>query len=42
MIAEGFGYPATGFVGAMLSVVGLIVFAVSYALEARSRKLRAV
>ena len=28
VIAEGFGYPATGYVGAALSLFGLCVFAV--------------
>ena len=36
VIAQGFGYPATGYVGAMLSAFGLCVFAVSYALERRA------
>ena len=37
VIAEGFGYGATGYVGAVLSLVGLCVFAVSWALETRGR-----
>jgi DHA1 family inner membrane transport protein len=37
VIAEGFGYAATGYVGAVLSLVGLCVFAVSWALETRGR-----
>jgi DHA1 family inner membrane transport protein len=36
-IAEGFGYGATGYVGAVLSLIGLCVFAVSYLLETRGR-----
>ena len=36
VIAHGFGYPATGYVGALLSLFGLCVFAVSYGLERRS------
>jgi DHA1 family inner membrane transport protein len=36
MIAEGFGYPATGYVGAALSLFGLVVFAISWATEERS------
>jgi DHA1 family inner membrane transport protein len=36
VIAEGFGYPATGYVGAALSVAGLAVFGVSWGLEARA------
>lgn len=39
VIAHGFGYQATGYVGALLSIIGLVVFAVSYALETRSRKV---
>ena len=35
VIAHGFGYPATGYVGALLSVFGLCVFGVSYWLERR-------
>ena len=35
-IADGFGYPATGYVGAALSVFGLAVFAVSYGLERKT------
>ena len=35
VIAEGFGYPATGYVGALLSAFGLGVFGVSYWLDAR-------
>lgn len=38
VIAHGFGYPATGYVGALLSAFGLCVFAVSYALERRARR----
>ena len=34
-IAQGFGYPATGYVGAALSALGLVVFAISYGLERR-------
>ena len=37
VIAEGFGYAATGYVGAVLSFVGLCVFAVSWGLETRGR-----
>ena len=37
VIAHGFGYPATGYVGALLSAFGLCVFAVSFALERRGR-----
>ena len=40
VIAEGFGYPATGYVGAALSVLGMAVFAVSWALERRSPSRR--
>ncbi|WP_245411689.1 MFS transporter [Phyllobacterium leguminum] len=36
VITYGYGYPATGYVGAALSVLGVGVFAVSYALEKRS------
>ena len=35
VIEEGFGYPATGYVGALLSAVGLGVFVVSWSLERR-------
>ena len=44
VIAEGYGYPATGYVGALMSAFGLAVFGVSWGLErsARARmKLRA-
>ena len=37
IIAEGFGYPATGYVGAALSLFGLAVFAISWTMESRSR-----
>lgn len=37
VIAHGFGYPATGHVGALLSLIGLGVFAVSYGLERRTK-----
>ncbi|WP_420963822.1 MFS transporter [Brucella sp. IR073] len=37
VIAHGYGYAATGYVGAALSVLGLGVFAVSYALDKRSQ-----
>lgn len=39
VIAAGFGYPATGYVGAVLSVFGLGVFGVSLWLERRSAVL---
>jgi DHA1 family inner membrane transport protein len=38
VIADGFGYPATGYVGAALSAFGLLVFAVSYRLERQTRR----
>jgi DHA1 family inner membrane transport protein len=38
VIADGFGYPATGYVGALLSLLGLGVFAASWTLEARARR----
>jgi MFS transporter, DHA1 family, inner membrane transport protein len=38
VIAEGFGYSATGYVGAALSAFGLAVFAVSFGLEARASR----
>ena len=37
VIAEDFGYSATGYAGAALSVVGLAVFGVSWGLEAKAR-----
>lgn len=37
VIAAGFGYTATGYVGAALSAIGLVVFAVSLMLERRLR-----
>ena len=37
VLAHGLGYPATGYVGALLSAFGLCVFAVSYGLERRGR-----
>jgi len=37
VIAAGFGYASTGYVGAGLSVLGLVVFAVSLTLERRLR-----
>jgi DHA1 family inner membrane transport protein len=37
VIAHGLGYAATGYVGALLSAIGLGVFGLSYALERRSR-----
>jgi MFS transporter, DHA1 family, inner membrane transport protein len=37
VIAEGYGYSATGYVGAALSVLGLCVFAVSYSLDQRNK-----
>ena len=40
-IADGFGYPATGYVGALLSLFGLGVFAISWGLEQRTRRLKA-
>jgi MFS transporter, DHA1 family, inner membrane transport protein len=40
-IADGFGYPATGYVGAALSGLGLAVFAVSYGLERKTLAKRA-
>jgi DHA1 family inner membrane transport protein len=39
VIAEGFGYPATGYVGAALSLFGLCVFAVLLRLD-RTAKAR--
>jgi DHA1 family inner membrane transport protein len=36
VIAHGFGYAATGYVGAALSLLGLVVFAASVWLERRS------
>jgi DHA1 family inner membrane transport protein len=36
VIAHGLGYPATGYVGALLSMFGLCVFAISYGMEQRS------
>ena len=36
VIAHGFGYASTGYVGALLSMLGLCVFALSFALERRS------
>lgn len=38
-IAWGFGFAATGYVGAALSVVGLIVFAISVAMENRTARI---
>jgi DHA1 family inner membrane transport protein len=37
-IAYGFGYPATGYVGAALSAIGLVVFSISYGLERRGAR----
>lgn len=37
VIAGGFGYASTGYVGAVLSLVGLIVFAISYTLDKKLR-----
>jgi DHA1 family inner membrane transport protein len=37
VIAEGFGYAATGYVGAVLSAIGLCVFGISFWLERRAR-----
>jgi DHA1 family inner membrane transport protein len=37
VIANGFGYPATGYVGALLSLFGLAVFAVSLRLDRRAK-----
>ena len=34
-LEHGFGYPATGYVGAILSAVGLGVFIVSWSLDRR-------
>jgi DHA1 family inner membrane transport protein len=39
-IADGFGYPATGYVGAVLSLLGLAVFAVSWATQERAAASR--
>ncbi|CAN7648077.1 MFS transporter [Rhizobium sp. LjRoot30] len=38
VITWGYGFAATGYVGALLSVAGLGVFAVSYLLERRARR----
>jgi DHA1 family inner membrane transport protein len=38
VIADGFGYQATGYVGAVLSVAGLCVFAVSWGLDVKKRR----
>jgi DHA1 family inner membrane transport protein len=40
VIAAGFGYPATGYVGAMLSVLGLIVFAALMRMDRRAAQSR--
>ena len=42
VIAHGYGFPATGYVGSLLSMFGLCVFAVSYTLEnaAKRRSLK--
>jgi DHA1 family inner membrane transport protein len=37
VIAFGYGYAATGYVGAVLSFLGLFVFAASVLLERRNR-----
>ena len=37
VIANGFGYPATGYVGALLSALGLCVFAISWGLERKGK-----
>jgi DHA1 family inner membrane transport protein len=36
VIAWGYGYGSTGYVGAVLSLIGLIVFGISVAMERRS------
>lgn len=38
VIDWGYGYPATGYVGAAMSVFGIVIFAMSYALERHSRR----
>jgi DHA1 family inner membrane transport protein len=38
VIAYGYGFAATGYVGAVLSFIGLFVFAASYLLERRSSR----
>ncbi|WP_137132786.1 MFS transporter [Rhizobium sp. FY34] len=38
VIAAGFGYGATGYVGAVLSALGLVVFLISIAVEKRERR----
>jgi DHA1 family inner membrane transport protein len=38
VIEQGYGYPATGYVGAAMSVFGLGVFAVSYLLDRHARR----
>jgi DHA1 family inner membrane transport protein len=38
VIAAGYGYGATGFVGAVLSALGLIIFLISVALEKRTSR----
>ncbi|GGD81172.1 MFS transporter [Rhizobium anhuiense] len=42
VIAWGYGFAATGYVGAALSFLGLFVFAASFHLERRSRSAQAV
>ncbi|MBY5763851.1 MFS transporter [Rhizobium laguerreae] len=42
VIAEGYGFAATGYVGAALSFLGLFVFAASLRLERRDRSAQAV
>jgi DHA1 family inner membrane transport protein len=38
VIAHGYGYAATGYVGAVLSLIGLLVFAISVQMERSGRK----
>jgi DHA1 family inner membrane transport protein len=38
VIAYGYGFAATGYVGVVLSFIGLFVFAASYLLERRSSR----
>jgi DHA1 family inner membrane transport protein len=40
VIAAGFGYPATGYVGTMLSLLGLVVFAILMRMDRRAAQSR--
>jgi DHA1 family inner membrane transport protein len=40
VIAYGYGFAATGYVGVVLSLIGLFVFAASFLLERRSSNRR--